>query len=107
MDRVTRRNLLGGVGASVATTGLVHEAAARTPAFGPTDPYDLVIRGGEVLDPSQNLRARRDIGIRSATIAAIEPEILPARGRQTLDATGQLVLPGLIDFHAHIFPGSK
>jgi dihydroorotase len=110
MDEVTRRSLLQGTGAAVATVGLVQEAQAqaqpRTAPFGPTDPYDLVIRGGEVVDPSQNLRGKRDVGIRNALIAAIEPEIPAARATQSLDATGQLVLPGLIDFHAHVLPGA-
>ena len=106
MDDGTRRSLLRGTGAAVATVGLIQEAQARTEAFGPADPYDLVIRGGEVVDPSQNLRGKRDVGIRNALIAAIEPEIPAARGVQTLDAAGQLVLPGLIDFHAHVLPGA-
>ena len=105
MDDVTRRTMLWGAGASVAATGLIQEAAARTAAFGPDDPYDLVVRGGEVLDPSQNLKGKRDIGIRNAAIVAVEPEIPAARGTQVLDATGQLVLPGLVDFHAHVLPG--
>jgi predicted amidohydrolase len=36
---------------------------------------------------------------------AVEPEIPAARGTQVLDATSQLVLPGLVDFHAHVLPG--
>src|SRR5882757_18097 len=88
MDDVTRRSLLQSTGAAVAAVGLIQEAQARTEAFGPTDPYDLVIRGGEVVDPSQNLRGKRDIGIRNAQIAAIEPEIPPARATQTLAAAG-------------------
>ena len=106
MNDLTRRSLLHNAGATVAAAGLVQEAQARTPAFGPTDPYDLIVRGGEVVDPSQGLRGKRDIGIRNAQIAAIEPEIAATRGTQTLDASGQLVLPGLIDFHAHILPGA-
>ncbi|HEX2889065.1 amidohydrolase/deacetylase family metallohydrolase [Vineibacter terrae] len=105
MDDVTRRTLLHGAGTSLAAAGFIQEAMARVAAFGPDDPYDLVVRGGEVIDPSQNLRGRRDIGIRNATIAAVEREIPPQRGTQTLDAAGQLVLPGLIDFHAHVLHG--
>src|SRR3984893_6040377 len=93
MDDVTRRTMLWGAGASVAATGLIQEAAARTTAFGPDDPYDLVVRGGEVLDPSQNLRGRRDIGIRNAAIAAVEPEIPATRGTQVLDDTGRAPAP--------------
>jgi dihydroorotase len=106
MNDLTRRSLLHNAGATVAAVGLVQEAQARTPAFGPADPYDLIVSGGEVIDPSQNLRGKRDIGIRNAQIAAIEPEIAATRGAQTLDASGQLVLPGLIDFHAHVLPGA-
>src|SRR5260370_30459947 len=105
MDDVTRRAMLWGAGASVAETGLIQEAAARTGGFGPDDPYDLVVRGGEVLDPSQNLRGRRDIGIRNAAIVAVEPEIPAARGTQVLDAAGQLLPPRLLDFHAPVLPG--
>ncbi len=106
MDDVTRRSLLQSTGAAVAAVGFIQEAQARTEPFGPNDPYDLVVRGGEVVDPSQNLRGKRDIGIRNAQIAAIEPEIAATRGTQTLDASGQLVLPGLVDFHAHVLPGA-
>jgi dihydroorotase len=105
MEDLTRRTLLCSAGAAAVAAGLVEGAVARTAPFGPDDPFDLVVRGGEVLDPSQNLKGRRDIGIRNALIAAVEPEIAATRGTQTLDATGQLVLPGLVDFHAHVLPG--
>src|SRR5262249_58684885 len=103
MEDLTRRSLLCSAGAAVAAAGLVEDAAARTAPFGPDDPFDLVVRGGEVLDPSQNLRGRRDIGIRNALIAAVEPEIPAAMAKQTLDVSGNLVCPGLVDFHAHVF----
>src|SRR6266853_933332 len=63
-------------------------------ALAQPDNFDLVIKGGEVLDPGQKLRARRDVGIRNAVIAALEPDIPDARAKQTLDARGKLVLPG-------------
>jgi len=68
------------------------------------DKFDLVIRGGEVIDPSQGLRGRRDVGIRWGRVAALEPSIDPARALQAIDATGHLVLPGLVDLHAHVYP---
>jgi dihydroorotase len=73
-------------------------------AIGPNDKYDLVIKGGEVLDPSAALRAKRDIGIRFGLIEAIEPDIPAGRAMRTLDATGRVVVPGLIDLHAHVYP---
>ncbi len=47
---------------ALAATGLASRGAKA--AMGPNDKFDLVVKGGEVLDPSQNLRAKRDIGIR-------------------------------------------
>jgi dihydroorotase len=65
--------------------------------------FDLLIRGGTVIDPGQGIHGRRDVGIRAGRIAAVE-EGLPAAGaEQVVDATGLLVTPGLIDLHAHVF----
>jgi dihydroorotase len=105
VNDLTRRSLLRRAGATVAAVGAAKDVSARTAPFGPDDPFDLVVRGGEVLDPSQSLRGRRDVGIRNAQIAALEPEIPPRQGTPTIDASGKLVLPGLVDFHAHILPG--
>jgi dihydroorotase len=70
----------------------------------PDDKFDLVIKGGDVLDPSQGLRGRRDIGIRYGLIEALEPDIPAARALRLLDAGGKLVTPGLIDLHSHVYP---
>jgi dihydroorotase len=82
-------------------------AAVSAPAFaamGPNDKFDLVIKGGDVLDPSQNLRGKRDIGIRYGMIEAVEADIPAARAERLLDASGKLVTPGLVDLHSHVFP---
>jgi dihydroorotase len=73
-------------------------------AMGPNDKFDLVVKGGEVLDPSQNLRARRDVGIRFGVVEALEPDIPADKALRVLNAGGKLVTPGLIDLHAHVFP---
>jgi dihydroorotase len=81
--------------------------AAGGPAFAvmsPDDRFDLVIKGGDVLDPSQGLRGQRDIGIRYGVIEAVEPDIPPARALRTIDAGGRLVTPGLVDLHCHVYP---
>src|SRR3984893_15940783 len=103
MSELSRREFLRNASAAAITVGTSGGARAATAPFGPGDPYDLVIRGGDVLDPSQNLRGRRDIGIRNSVIAAVEPDIPAALAKQTLDAAGNLVCPGLVDFHAHVF----
>ncbi|MBV8031624.1 MAG: amidohydrolase/deacetylase family metallohydrolase [Betaproteobacteria bacterium] len=72
--------------------------------MGPNDKFDLVVKGGEVLDPSQKLRARRDVGIRYGLVEALEADIPAERANRVLDAGGRLVVPGLIDLHAHTYP---
>jgi dihydroorotase len=81
-------------------------AANRTAlgAMGPNDKFDLVVKGAEVLDPSQNLRARRDIGIRFGLIEALEADIPVDKANRVLNAGGKLATPGLVDLHAHVFP---
>ena len=69
----SRRQFLTRSASLLALTGLGSRAAVA--AMGPNDKFDLVVKGGEVLDPSQNLRARRDIGIRFGAIEALEADI--------------------------------
>src|SRR5262245_30828483 len=65
--------------------------------------YDLLLRGGRVIDPSQSLDGAYDVAIREGRIAAVLPSIAPSSARETIDVSGKLVLPGLIDTHAHVF----
>ena len=67
-------------------------------------PFDLIVRG-DVLDPSQEIRGRRDIGIRGGVIAAVEPSLDGAPCRQFLNAGESYVTPGFIDLHAHVYAG--
>lgn len=62
-------------------------------------PFDLVIARGRAIDPETGLDAVRWIGVRGNRIAAISAS--PLRGRQQLDARGQVVAPGFVDLHAH------
>ena len=75
-----------------------------TPRADDRDRLDLLIRGGEVLDPSQSLRGRHDIGIRWGRIVAVEPVIPIAAARHVIEAEGNLVIPGLVDLHTHVYP---
>jgi dihydroorotase len=70
-------------------------------------PYDLLVRGGEVIDPSQGLRAARDVAFAYGRVAAVvrPGAIDPRDARSLLDATGKMVTPGLIDLHTHVYAG--
>jgi dihydroorotase len=117
---LSRRDLLfstAAIASAAVTTGdaygqpgtvRIAQAGSLAPrGFDPADPalkYELVIANGEVLDPSQKLRGKRDVGIRFGQIAAIAPNIPADRSVQRLDAGGKLVTPGLIDLHTHLCP---
>ncbi len=67
--------------------------------------YDLLIRGGHVIDPANNLNAPADVAIRNGRIAAVAKFIDPAQACAVIDATGQIVTPGLVDLHTHVYWG--
>lgn len=67
--------------------------------------YDLVIRGGTVIDPASGFHGAGDVAIADGRIAAVGDSIAVTGGTRTIDARGKLVLPGLIDLHTHAFPG--
>ncbi|MGP0070789.1 MAG: amidohydrolase family protein [Bryobacteraceae bacterium] len=62
--------------------------------------YDLVVKGGRVVDPSRKLNAVRDVAIANGRIVAVDAHIT-AGSAETIDARGKLVVPGLIDIHTH------
>src|SRR5437764_6555834 len=64
--------------------------------------YDLIVRGGRVIDPANDLDAVRDIGIKKGRIAAIAPKLDPGAAK-IIDAVGLIVTAGLIDTHAHVY----
>ena len=90
---LTRRQFVAAAGAAILSR--------VSPAFSAQRPrYDLVIRGGRVIDPSTRLDAIRDVAIAGGRIAAVESRI-DADAAATVDARGKLVVPGLIDIHTH------
>ncbi len=66
-----------------------------------TSEYDLILKGGEVIDPSQNLRGIRDVGFKDGKVAVISENLPSERASRVADVSGKLVLPGLIDLHTH------
>src|SRR6266567_3821022 len=101
MPKRSRRDFIVSAGSFALAAAMPGRTRA---AMGPDDKFDLVIKGGDVLDPSQSLRGRRDIGVRYGLIEAVEADIPAARTLRVLDAGGRLVTPGLIDLHCHVYP---
>ncbi|MCC5812259.1 MAG: amidohydrolase/deacetylase family metallohydrolase [Ectothiorhodospiraceae bacterium] len=65
--------------------------------------FDLILRGGRVIDPAIGHDSIADIGIRAGRIAALEPQLPADAGAEVLDVSGKLVTGGMIDTHAHIY----
>jgi dihydroorotase len=71
-----------------------------------TQQYSMLIRGGHVIDPKNNIDRVMDIAINGDSIAAVEAGIDPARAKKVINAEGLYVTPGLIDIHSHNFAGT-
>jgi len=67
--------------------------------------FDLLVKGGKVVDPSQRISALRDIAIRDGKVAALAENLSETQAKQVLDARGKIVTPGLIDVHVHVYDG--
>jgi len=66
-------------------------------------PFDLLPRGGHLVDPSTGWDGPADIGIKVGKVAAVQESPQAAAARETIDVRGSLVIPGMIDTHAHIY----
>lgn len=68
--------------------------------------YSIIIKGGHLIDPKNNIDGVRDIAIHEGKIAEVAENIDSKLGQQVIDATGKYITPGLIDIHGHVFSGT-
>ena len=90
---LTRRRFLASAAGAIAIAPQLGAAAAR---------YDLVVKGGRVIDPASRVDRVADIGIEAGRIRAIESSIAASDAAEVLDARGRIVAPGWIDIHVHV-----
>ena len=68
--------------------------------------YELLLRGGHVIDPRNGINAPRDVAIAEGKVAAVAPGMRPADASKTIDVAGLYVVPGLVDIHTHVYAGT-
>jgi dihydroorotase len=68
--------------------------------------YDLLLRGGHVIDPKNKISAVRDVAVANGKVAAVAARIDPAEALKVVDVSGYYVTPGLIDIHVHVYAGT-
>ncbi|HXX24092.1 MAG TPA: amidohydrolase/deacetylase family metallohydrolase [Terriglobia bacterium] len=78
-------------------------AAAFFTATASAQQYDLLLRGGQVVDPGNGLNARLDVAVVGDHVAAVQPNIPPFQARKVVDVSNLYVVPGLVDLHMHVF----
>ena len=99
MDR--REFLRLGAAAAPLLLGTLPTALAQAPER----KYQLLLKGGRIIDPSQSMNGVADLAIAGGKVAAIAPQIDPSEATRTVRIGGQIVTPGLIDLHVHGFAG--
>jgi dihydroorotase len=68
--------------------------------------FDLLLKGGEVVDPGASYRGKLDVAIKRNRIAAVDADIPADSAFRVVDASGQYVTPGLVDLHTHVYHGA-
>jgi dihydroorotase len=76
------------------------------PALHGQSSYDLVLKGGHVIDPKNGIDAVRDVAIKDHKIAAVAEHIQSGPGAKVVDVSGFYVTPGLVDIHVHVYAGT-
>ncbi|MYA78903.1 MAG: amidohydrolase/deacetylase family metallohydrolase [Acidobacteriia bacterium] len=69
-------------------------------------PYDLLLKGGHVIDPKNKLNTTMDVAMKNGKIARVAPAIDPVESRRSVDVSGFYVTPGLVDIHVHVYAGT-
>ena len=67
--------------------------------------FELILKGGRIIDPSQKLDQLGDIGFAGGKVAKIAARLEPDAATDVRDVSGRIIVPGLIDLHTHVYWG--
>jgi dihydroorotase len=83
---------------------IIITAFALSLSLGAQTTYDMLLKGGHVIDPKNRINAPMDVAISGGKIARVAADIPASQARRTVDVKGLTVTPGLIDIHVHVYP---
>jgi dihydroorotase len=93
-----RFRLFQAAASSLVVAAMIHTSAQQR--------YDLLLKGGHLIDARNNISAVRDVAIAGGRVAAVAATINPADALKVVDASGLYVTPGLVDIHVHVYAGT-
>ena len=93
-----RFRLFQAAASSLVVAAMIHTSAQQR--------YDLLLKGGHLIDARNNISAVRDVAIAGGKVAAVAANISPVDALKVVDATGLYVTPGLVDIHVHVYAGT-
>src|SRR6202167_386764 len=89
-----------------STAAIGQEGGRRVPLPPNPLPYDLLLKGGHVLDDKNHIDAVEDVGIKDGKIAAVAENLNSKDALKTIEMQGLYVTPGLVDLHVHVYAGT-
>jgi dihydroorotase len=101
------KNRAKGIVSNIATSLLLACFLLFVTAAGQSQEIDILLKGGHVIDPKNNIDSQMDVGIANGKILRVAAEIPVNSARRVVDVQGMYVTPGLIDIHTHVFVGSN
>jgi dihydroorotase len=96
---------LAAVVAALLLSNPVWAQAQSTAAQASADKYDLLLKGGHVIDPRNDINRRMDVAVTGGKIARVAETIVASDAKKVVDVTGLYVTPGLVDIHVHVYTG--
>lgn len=101
------KNRAKGIVSNIATSLLLACFLLFVTAAGQSQEIDILLKGGHVIDPKNNIDSQMDVGIANGKILRVAAEIPVNSAKRVVDVQGMYVTPGLIDIHTHVFVGSN
>src|SRR5690606_31253564 len=86
---------------------LLIAAVTFTSDYASAQGIDILLKGGHLIDPKNNIDGNMDVGITNGKISRVAADIPVAGAKKVIDIKGMIIAPGIIDIHVHVFAGNN